>query len=273
MFDKKRCIGNIYFLAKDQGKKIGDIEKRAGVSAGYISRLNKEESNTNPGIEFLAAMATDLGVSLDALINYDFEAITPTESYIIKFVERLLGQTEYYEMDWKRDLERDLKDVECDMNGNPKHPLFVIAEHGGVQGKSRSETYVGIEYCSHFLVEETVAIAGDGYHTVMPEGSMLYLMKLQVESDDQDMPYGSEDIYELYLVENGNVEPLCHSGKYMDTPFAPVLQNLYQAVVESGKHAKIKPEVRSILDAFMRQTDPVEEKDPFTGDGTELVFD
>jgi transcriptional regulator with XRE-family HTH domain len=252
MFDKKRCIGNIYFLAKDQRKKIGDIEKQAGVSAGYISRLNKDENNTNPGIEFLAAMANELGVLLDDLINYDFEAITPTESYIKKFAERLLNQTKYHEMVWHKELEHALNNMGLNEYGLPYHSLYTVenGEHCGEEGYP----YLEAKYNSLFLPGEKIVIAGDGYHTSMPGDAIVYLMKVRIESDMDDMSFGSDDVYELYLVNNDTVEPLCHSGKFMDTPFATVLKNLYQAVVKSGKHAKIKPAVKNILDAFMNET-------------------
>lgn len=53
MFDKRLFISNIYQLAKERSVKIGDLEKKAGVSVGYLSRINKEDSNTVPTIDFV----------------------------------------------------------------------------------------------------------------------------------------------------------------------------------------------------------------------------
>ena len=64
-FDKSKCLGNIYHLVKERGLKIGDLEDQAGVSIGYLSRLNKDDNKSTPGIEFLLAVAQVLNVSLD----------------------------------------------------------------------------------------------------------------------------------------------------------------------------------------------------------------
>ena len=43
MYDKARCLNNIYALAKERGIKIGDLEESAGVSRGYLSRVAKPD--------------------------------------------------------------------------------------------------------------------------------------------------------------------------------------------------------------------------------------
>ena len=43
MYDKARCLNNIYALAKERGIKIGDLEESAGVSKGYLSRVAKPD--------------------------------------------------------------------------------------------------------------------------------------------------------------------------------------------------------------------------------------
>ena len=70
-FDKNRCLNNIYFLVKEKNLRIGDLEAGAGVSIGYISRLNKDDSKATPSIEFLVSIADKLDVTIDALIQYD----------------------------------------------------------------------------------------------------------------------------------------------------------------------------------------------------------
>ena len=49
-FDKRRCMSAIYAIAKEKGVKIGDLEKEANVSTGYLSKLNKEENTSSPSI-------------------------------------------------------------------------------------------------------------------------------------------------------------------------------------------------------------------------------
>ena len=53
-FDKKLCLKNIRDLLKDKPEvKIGQIEKDAGVSAGYMSRLEKPDNNAEPSMNFI----------------------------------------------------------------------------------------------------------------------------------------------------------------------------------------------------------------------------
>ena len=102
-FNKMLCLSNIYHLAKSKNIKIGDLESAAGVSAGYISRLNKADTKTSPSIEMLAVVADMLGVSLDALLYHDYESLTPTEKYVVDFLEKLRSKTHSNEEIWRRE--------------------------------------------------------------------------------------------------------------------------------------------------------------------------
>jgi transcriptional regulator with XRE-family HTH domain len=251
MFDKKRCISNIYFLAKEQGKKIGDIEKQAGMSAGYISRINKDDNNTNPGVEFLTSVASELGVSLDALINYDFEALSPTQAYLVNFLEELIVRTQSRELKWRRESLQELNSVSLDEDGEPTHPLYSLAW--------RAEEP---EYCSRFFADENFVQydercipTGDGYNVAIGENATVYLMEIMRE------PYGADSseifvdtVYELYLVLGRKVEPLCNSVKYVGSPYATLLPRLYHKVAESYGKVNIKQDVKDVLDVFMNRT-------------------
>ena len=92
-FDKNRCLNNIYFLVKEKNLKIGDLEAGAGVSIGYISRLNKDDSKATPSIEFLVSVADKLDVTIDALIQYDYTTPTASERYVMDFLDRLIQKT------------------------------------------------------------------------------------------------------------------------------------------------------------------------------------
>lgn len=86
-FNKQVLFDNIAFLVKERGLKIGELETGAGVSPGYISRASKEGGPT-PGIEFIANIARELQVSIDTLISAHMAEMTPTERYIISFLEK-----------------------------------------------------------------------------------------------------------------------------------------------------------------------------------------
>jgi len=236
-FDKKRCLANIYFLAKEKNIKIGDLESTAGVSAGYLSRINKEDNETNPSVELLIAVAHELGVSLDALINYEFDKQTATEVYLLQFIEKLTYDTVHSDYPWKREAESYLKELPSDQNGNVEHPLFTIYD-------PREQSYSSVRYISYFEDipgSGDVLIDGDSYNTELPDGSQVYLMRvLQPEF---------EISYELYLINQHGTSALCESR--MAGGFSQALENLYTAATESCKHIKINSTTRSIIDAYM----------------------
>lgn len=250
MFDKKRCISNIYFLAKDQGKKIGDIENKAGVSAGYISRINKDDNNTNPGIEFLTSVADELGVSLDALISDEFEALSPTQTYLVNFLERLIKLTQSHEIKWNRESESELASVSVDEEGNPEHPLYSFAWRAE-ETQYHSRFCMGEDFTQS---DDRYAPAGDGYNVYVGDNASVYLMKVKRE------PWGPDDdiedpFYELYLVQGKNVEPLCYSRGSVTSPYAALLPKLYQKVADAYGKVDIKQNAKDIIDAFMSRTE------------------
>ena len=100
-FNPKILFDNIDFLIKSENRKIGEVESEAGVSAGYISRTSKD-GGSRPGIDFIMNIAKVLHVSIDTLLKVDISSLTPTERYLISFLEKL----------------------ETDQNGITNHPLF-----------------------------------------------------------------------------------------------------------------------------------------------------
>ena len=99
-YNRSRMIQNIYSIAKTKGKKIGDIETAAGVSAGYISRLAKDDSKGAFTVDFLASIAEQLGVTLDVLAFTDDGQLTENEAGMLTFLDRLTVDTEKYELEW-----------------------------------------------------------------------------------------------------------------------------------------------------------------------------
>lgn len=225
-FDRKICIGNIYALAKDRNIKIGDLEKEGGMSVGYLSRLSKEDSTSIPSIEFIASAAEQLGVSINALISIDFTSLTPTEAYLLEFVEKLISETEKDKLVWEKDSELELVNM-CIDGAEVCHPLFYVDydEPGFPQ------------FVSKF--EDTREIGGDGYVLQMTGNEALYLMRTK------DAIAGIVD--ELYMVQRGSVHTLCESLGL----FHALIKQLYATVAESCRHPKIRPSVMEAIDKFM----------------------
>lgn len=239
MYDKKRCIANIYARAKEYGIKIGDLEKRAGVSVGYLSRINKDDNTSSPSIDFIAAVAKELGLSVDALIRNDYTTPTATEKYLLAFIDKLLSQTNSDVLAWKKESWADLRSIGYDPDGNPEHPLFAYGSNG---------IHSAPVYNSRFSSDHE--ISGDCFRLVMPgtDNTVLYLMCADMPGG-KELPFGGDD-YELYMVKHWNVKPLCHAGAE-NSPFFNALTQLYEAAKESCKHPRLDPDVMQSIEDFM----------------------
>ena len=129
-FDKTRCFSNIReLLRRNPDAKIGQIEKEAGVRLGYMSRLEKDGNTSEPSIEFIAAAAKILNVSLDTLISINIAKLTPTEQYILDFFDKLKSDTLADKLEWHVETPGYLNSLEIETEPEygyeyVDHPLF-----------------------------------------------------------------------------------------------------------------------------------------------------
>ena len=63
-------------------------------------------------------------------INFNFNELTSTEIYLLKFFQKLSEDTINGKLDWKREIIKDLNNILRDMNGNTEHPCFNPANFG-----------------------------------------------------------------------------------------------------------------------------------------------
>ena len=190
---------------------------------------------------------------MDALINNDYYSPTPTEKYILSFIDRLLKQTNADQLDWKKETVGKLRSVGC-TGDCPNHPLFTLEyDENGLPM---------ILYDSKFT--PGFYVSDDCYYLTLPgvTNTILYLMCVG-DPKTKEIPF-AENFFELYMVQNWAVNPLCHSFPE-NSPFYTSLKTLYSAVNESCKHPKLESEVMSAIDAFMRVSAeiPPEEELPF----------
>ena len=99
-YNREVFLTNIYYLAKQKGIKISELESAAKVSPGYISRIKKETNKTAPNVEFVANIANELEMSIDTLITHPLDSKTPTELLMIRFIDALIKQTTEDELVW-----------------------------------------------------------------------------------------------------------------------------------------------------------------------------
>lgn len=249
-FDKRRCMSAIYAIAKEKGVKIGDLEKEAGVSTGYLSKLNKEENTSSPSIELLVAAARVLGVTIDMLIYSEYEGLSSNEKYILKFMDKLVNDTLSGELQWEKETKKQLLNVECGFDGGDAyagHPLFAAKELP-VDGDGR--IHLEPRYCSRFFPDGETKVAGDGYHAVLsPSDAEMYIMKVENEESHMGIGY---DQFEVYLIQRGSVKPLCCSD-FVCGEVSRQIQNLYKVIVDADSNLGINDEVKGIIDLYMNE--------------------
>ena len=186
------------------------------------------------------AVADALGVTVDDIIKNDYSTPTPTELYILSFVDRLLSQTNADVLDWKKETATQLKVVGYDSDGSPDHPLF-------------SMDFENNEPSPHFVsrFNSNWVISGDCFYLSLPGSSHTTVYLMCVESPDAIGTPLEGDSYELYIVKNWKVQPLCSSIP-VTSMFHTTLTDLYKAVKESSNHPKIAADFMSAMEAFMR---------------------
>lgn len=251
-FDKRRCMSAIYAIAKEKGVKIGDLEKEAGVSTGYLSKLNKEENTSSPSIELLVAAAQLLGVTVDMLIYSEYEGLSANEKYILKFLDKLVNDTLSGELQWEKETKKQLLNVDCGYDQGEAyaaHPLFVATE---LPPDEEKRLHLKPRYYSRFFPDGETLIAGDGFHAVLaPSDAELYIMKVENKESHMEIGY---DQFEVYLVSRGSVKPLGCSD-FVCGEVSRQIRNLYKVIVDADSNLGINDEVKGIIDLYMMDGD------------------
>ena len=246
-FNKNIMFDNISFMLKELGKKIGELESEAGVSPGYISRTTKE-SNTKPGIDFIMNVADALNVSVDTLLRVDMSRLTPTEQYIITFLEKLVKDTLDDKLNWQTETAGYLnRRLETDMNGYCDHPLFSM-ENFYEQGETEyPDEVTRIVFTSHAYDVHT-CIDGDCYNLRMKNGTVLYIMKIcksVYRTGDPDA-----HAIEIWMCpKRSSNQFLCSTKDTVE--IAALIENLYAVVSQNARHPKVKKDIKNVIDAFL----------------------
>ena len=256
-FNKKIMFDNISFLLKESGKKIGELETEAGVSPGYISRSSKDGS-AKPGIDFVVKAAEALGTSVDTLINVDMTSLTPTELYLISFLEKLKKDTAADKLEWNRESADFLNRQEVGYDNYVSHPLFSFETF-----YEKGETDYPDEISRVVMISNAfdchTSIAGDCFNLRMKNGAMLYIMN--ISKSVYNLSDNDAHAKEIWLYKPGSGKQFLCSN-YKSPNFSDLIDDLYFVISEFAKHPKIKADLRHAIDSFMND-DLIDDDKPF----------
>lgn len=269
----RNFVDNAYFLCKSKGVKISEVEIKASVSSGYLSRL-KGEKNPKPNADVIVATSDTFSVPVDVLLNYKLDVLTPSERYIVDFLEKLIKDTVEDKLFWEKQTKKYLScpDVE--------HPLFSKrslyrdskVEYNCYESRFPKPTFSYSDDEQGEIEEvEEICIEDDCFKLEMPKGYTLYLMRTCYGPYEDGDALGGTG-YEVYMVREGDINnpdeiiPLCDGHDCSEgSLFATQLRQVYTLVVEACGHVKLREDVKAALDIFMNG-------EPENGDPNEILF-
>lgn len=232
--DKNCLCANIKLKIAEANKKIGDVEVQAGMTAGYLSKLQKDESRNNNILDFVVNVSEILEISIDSLIHVDYSSLSKTEKYFADFIDKIIRDTTEGNLIWNKETKEELEDFQYQSS----HPLFDVTER-------ESDTYEPKRYGYNSLFDKNVNISSDCYNVEIGDSS-LYLMNVYSKKE----PFGIE----LYFVKDLGMEhyqviKICQIG--VNSPLEKLGADLNNAAKESSNHIKLDKDAKDIIDSYM----------------------
>ena len=234
--DGKKVINNIYYLAKVNKVKIGDLENAAEVSAGYLSKLLKEDVDTIPGTEILFNISNMLNVSLDNLLRIDYNAVDPTEKYLSDFLDKVIEKTLNGKIDWKYESPTLVS------QSTHQHPLYRY-EYGDPMVQP------DLVYDSKFWYykEDCDATPVDNFFSFKNNETTYYIVQVDISIKEKTFRG-----YEFYAYTNNETKKICCSSERNDLIHSH-LKNLYAVVKDYLSKPKIDEDIKNAIDAFLNE--------------------
>lgn len=102
-YNKEAFLSNVSYKIKERGLRIGDVEKEAGLSVGYFSRMKNDNScKSGPSIDSLVKISNILRVDLTLLVTTELDSLTESETTIYMFIRYLIKQTHEGKIKWMK---------------------------------------------------------------------------------------------------------------------------------------------------------------------------
>ncbi len=261
---KNISLSNIRYLLKSHPDiKLGQIEAEGGVSTGYTSRLEKADNKSDPPIEYIAAAAKAFDIFIDTLLYSPLEEMTPTERYLMKFIEKIAKDTMEDKLIWEREPCDNLNTY---VGESPvkRHVLFV-PDKNNLDNYGNPQSFY---FKSRFFPEKPVDVTADPYHANLPNSAnVLYILPIYLY-DDEECDDGNS-AYEIYIWDEDEVIPICNTLQ-ANTEIKNAISKLFSVIQETAAHVRLDERARWIIDSYMN---PQKLSDPLAGlVGGEMPF-
>ena len=255
VFDKTICLENIRYLLRKTDIKIGRLEKESGVQPGYLSRIEKKENSAQPSLDFLLKASELFHVSMDQLLSVKLWRISPSEQYIINFLDKLRNDTNQDKLHWYIDAQKELSnmipvehEVE-DEDGSIDHPLFIDVK-SLPKIVEINESVPRIVFDSKYF--GIYNVINDDCYALKIDVSTLYFM--DIKSIPLEKNKSPETAKEIWMYVPGYGAEFIAGDKDTEA-LSQIVETLSQSIKEALKHPKVSQNVKSIIDAFMTGKD------------------
>ena len=245
-FDKKIFLNNIEILLNSRNIKVRDLENKAGVSRGYLSRLSREGNQSVPGIDFILAASELFGISVELLSTVDYTGCSETERYYIDFIERLIQKTESGEMLWKSSSIKDFENAAVNNSSTnaviKREPSIQEMMASIVSGKNIY--YSTVDYGCYEYKESSGLL----YYGALDDNNSLFLIKVLLEYEGEE----STGI-EMFIASNDNKKrnDICYIRPDLPQIYDSMIEKLYNVIKDSINVNFIDKDAKAIIDKFM----------------------
>jgi transcriptional regulator with XRE-family HTH domain len=236
MFDNVKCFENIQYMAKIRGVTVGELERDAGVSRGYLSRLLKGGGNTPTIIELIISISEKLNISIDSLIYGNLKGLTNKEQFVYDFVHKLIKSTEEGSLDW---IQEKLT-YDHDIEGYTNNKIF---RYGVFNSKFNG---------SYQIVDDTIFSAiltedeEDGRILIV---KVIYSEPLSfIENEDSEV-----SSYELYITAKNDYKPVCSSA-LSTRELQSEINKLGVMIFEARSKIGLEESTKEAMEKFLKRT-------------------
>lgn len=249
-FDKKVCFSNIRELIKHNSNvRIGQIENEAGLRAGYMSRLEKDNNMTEPSLEFVVTAARMLNVSIDTMVSIDITKLTDTEKYLSNFFDKIIQDTLSGKIKWNKEKAEELNNMEYLIDCDMKNPLFELEENYIIDGvNSYPDKTLKPIFRSHNF-ESSTCIKEDCFNFQMEDGMWVYIMSIVGLHQTSDM--NRETAREIWMWSESSGKKYLLSNRD-ESPIATEVDRVFETIKERVSRPLISEDIIDSINRFMR---------------------
>lgn len=257
--DAQQVIANIYEIAKRQNILIRDLEQRAGVSIGYLSKMNRPDARLS--LDVIYSIAGDFGMTMEALISYDSAGTTSQEQKIVNLFNKLIADTNTDKLGWKlysesfwsnayTTKEREGKERE----GLP--PLCSYTEADvPIDPKNDYVQFVHDSQFLNFQVSENITEVRpvNGFLADLGNGVQVYVVKAKyIYPEGQGMSVKfSFTGHEMYFTKKGAVTKVCQADAAEYPAYLDNFEKLEQAIKNYDARGRLDKNANAIIDDYL----------------------